>query len=656
MTLFRTLSCALAIAAAAHAAEDSRLPGLEAFMPPPAGDGPSLPLTQVVAQKKPATRAEHFAAALADAKAGNKTIAAYFHGSDWSRLGEHLKQTVWDTERLASLLGDGFVMVAIDQRDYLDLNVRKAVERAQALLPNKGAEIVSITSQGGAKFEKRDDNSWLATNANPKTDVFEIRFRTGATPAATLWLEALADDSLPQRGPGRSSGGNFVLSEVEATFGVSPIKFTGAWADRTDGNLTPALTIDGIISEKGKEGWNPNVGRHHEDRVLVLAPEKPLPANTTLTLKLHFASPWAQHTIGRVRIRQSSDAALAATITDYHRASLLNQHNKAAGQVTSYPGVVLFDAEGRASGRAERLLKGLTPEQLAARLLWFPRRRQQLASIVQQGLAATGTRRADLLGEALASSREDGLPPYHDKTNRVALLKLLREADTNDLTGWQRALEFNPGKIAEAANKLAATNQHEAAIAAIDKGINSPANKHLTTAQKQELMLTKFHLYRGWKGHEDQRFEVLRDIAKVDPDTTTGVGATGYLLYYQKGPVSVTHGWSSPHLKRGPMTWDIEYGVPRTFDHAGKYEVTLIPKGGTNVLAVKSLAMLVDGKEVSRDAHASRLGPATAATNSIYKLELPVFPHGHKLQLRMACEVEGGTDNRGAFEVRPLLD
>ena len=641
-------------------ADEPRLPGLDALLPAPAGDGPSLPLSQVVPQKKPAIRVEHFDAALEEAKLGNKSVLAYFHGSDWSRLGEHVKKTVWDTDRLASLLGDQFVMVEIDHREYLDLKVRESVEHAKASLPDKGAEIISIRSQGGAKFEKRDDGSWLASGTNAKTDVFEIRLRTGPVPAATLWLEALADDSLPQHGPGRSENGNFVLSEIEVALvngpTPQPLKFTGAWADRNDASLGAAFAIDGVISEKGKEGWNPSVGRHHEDRLLVLAPEKPLPPGSTVTLKLHFASPWAQHVIGRVRVRLHGDAALAHAVSDFHRQWLLNQHNKAAGQITSYPGIVLFDADGRACGHAERLLKGLTPELLAARLLWLDQQHQHFDNLVRQAQTATGTRRADLLGEALFGSREDGMPPWSDKTQRPALLKLLRESDTNDLTSWQRALEFNPGKIAAEANRLVATNKVVEALAALDREISSPANKHLSTAQKQELLLTKFHIYRGWKGHEEQRFDALREIVKVDPETTSGIGAMGYLLCYQKGPVSLTHGWSSPHLTRGPMTWNIEYGVPKTFDHAGKYEVTLTPKSGTNVLAVKSLTLLLDGKLASADSHSSRLGPGTVATNAIYKLELPIFPHGHKLILRMACESEGGTDNKGTFEVKPLLD
>ena len=378
------------------AAAEPRLPGLDALLPAPAGDGPSLPLSQVVPQKKPAIRLEHFDAALEEARLGNKSVLAYFHGSDWSRLGEHVKQAVWDTDRLASLLGDKFVMVAIDQRENLDRNAREAMESAKTALPTNGAEIVSIRSQGGAKFERRDDGSWLANGTNAKTDVFEIRLRTGPTPAATLWIEALAADSLPQRGPGRSPNANFVLSEVEAALlnGATPqpLKFTGAWADRSDGNLGAAFVIDGVISEKGKEGWNPNVGHHHEDRLLVLAPEKPLPAKATVDLKLHFAYPWAQHVIGRVRVRLHGDAALARTVSDFHRQWLLNQHNKAAGQLTSYPGVVLFDTEGRACGRAERLLKGVTPELLAARLLWLEQRHQQFDSLVQQTQTATGTR------------------------------------------------------------------------------------------------------------------------------------------------------------------------------------------------------------------------------------------------------------------------
>ena len=46
------------------------------------------------------------------------------------------------------------------------------------------------------KFERQADGSWLSAGTNAKTDLYEFQVRTGPTPAATLWLEALADDTL----------------------------------------------------------------------------------------------------------------------------------------------------------------------------------------------------------------------------------------------------------------------------------------------------------------------------------------------------------------------------------------------------------------------------------------------------------------------------
>jgi hypothetical protein len=59
-------------------------------------------------------RAEHYEAALARAKATGKDLVVLQHGSDWNVCGEKLYRNVWSTEAFVKALGDGFVLVAID--------------------------------------------------------------------------------------------------------------------------------------------------------------------------------------------------------------------------------------------------------------------------------------------------------------------------------------------------------------------------------------------------------------------------------------------------------------------------------------------------------------------------------------------------------------
>jgi hypothetical protein len=72
---------------------------------------------------------------------------------------------------------------------------------------------VSFTSSGGATLTKQPDLSLLAGGDKPDVDVYTIVAHTDLQGITGVRLEALTDDSLPHKGPGRQDNGNLHLNE-----------------------------------------------------------------------------------------------------------------------------------------------------------------------------------------------------------------------------------------------------------------------------------------------------------------------------------------------------------------------------------------------------------------------------------------------------------
>lgn len=83
----------------------------------------------------------------------------------------------------------------------------------------------SLKSEKAVALKTLPDQSILAEGA--ESDTYTIEAETDLHGITGVRLESLADDRLPGKGPGRSSGGNFVLSEfgvTAAAAGASPAK------------------------------------------------------------------------------------------------------------------------------------------------------------------------------------------------------------------------------------------------------------------------------------------------------------------------------------------------------------------------------------------------------------------------------------------------
>ena len=123
---------------------------------------------------------------------------------------------------------------------------------------------------------------------------------------AVVKLEALTDPSLPAMGPGRSGGGNLVLSRFALAHGApgaadaaNVAKFTEVKADFEQGGYPAAATLD----DNPETGWAiaPEVGKDHS-LTFLLAPEVAIPAGSVLlfTIEQQFAD--GTHNLGKFRL------------------------------------------------------------------------------------------------------------------------------------------------------------------------------------------------------------------------------------------------------------------------------------------------------------------------------------------------------------------
>src|SRR5262249_53986827 len=87
-----------------------------------------------------------------------------------------------------------------------------------------------MKSQGGATMSKLPDKSVVVSGPNPPTDNYTITAEADLPEMTAIRLEALTDKSLPAMGPGRSSNGNIVLTDVRLAVADRVVKFKAASA------------------------------------------------------------------------------------------------------------------------------------------------------------------------------------------------------------------------------------------------------------------------------------------------------------------------------------------------------------------------------------------------------------------------------------------
>jgi hypothetical protein len=184
-----------------------------------------------------------------------------------------------------------------DQSQWEAAMVAGGAQRAEAtwelLTP------VEVNADRGSKLSIQPDGAVLASGPTPEKDEYVVLAHSELAGITGFKLEALPDDSLAHRGPGRSpGGGNFVLTEIALQASGKNIALTPVHADFEQAGFAATAAADG----KPETGWAiaPAIGKPHA--IYFEAREKMGYKNQVeLAFRLRFDY-GGGHTLGRFKI------------------------------------------------------------------------------------------------------------------------------------------------------------------------------------------------------------------------------------------------------------------------------------------------------------------------------------------------------------------
>ena len=175
----------------------------------------------------------------------------------------------------------------------------------------------TATAASETTLQVKPDQTILASGKSPATEVYTITIHDPPAGITGLRLEVLPDDSLPRKGPGRASNGNFVVTEFTAQFRAAgqdeaksvalqnptaTYEQTGAADQNPYKKWAIAAAIDGDAKGAGW-GWAvmEQVGQPHS-AVFETSDNIVGGAGSVLTITIAQRHENPQHTLGKFRL------------------------------------------------------------------------------------------------------------------------------------------------------------------------------------------------------------------------------------------------------------------------------------------------------------------------------------------------------------------
>ncbi|MFP6584512.1 MAG: PSD1 and planctomycete cytochrome C domain-containing protein [Candidatus Hydrogenedentota bacterium] len=173
-----------------------------------------------------------------------------------------------------------------------------------------------LSGTNGVTLTRQDDDSILVSGENPDATSYTLTFEADRDLKA-IQLEAILDDGLPSKGPGRAEDGTAVLSEIEVhrtpqgSDESESLTLTTALADFTHPKLEfrPTQAIDGDQTT----GWSTGsyIDRVNRVAVFTLADDTLIKKGDSVSITLHHTTGLKQYALGKFRITQSDSNAIA---------------------------------------------------------------------------------------------------------------------------------------------------------------------------------------------------------------------------------------------------------------------------------------------------------------------------------------------------------
>jgi WD40 repeat protein/mono/diheme cytochrome c family protein len=220
----------------------------------------------------------------------------------------------------------------------------KAVEAFEKVLPEKFEAFMkekmnktlwhllpSISAEGsaGTTLTQQTDRSITAKGKGAK-GVYKIDTMAPRSPITAVRLEALPANDLPAKGPGLSSNGNFVVTELELYVVqtekpevMRKLKFTKGFTDYDQANFSPEAAINDNTTEQG--GWAvAGAGGVEHWAVFELASPLELKPGEHLQWQIHQQNKGDKLRLGHFRLAVSDDPIEASLGLSESLANLAN--------------------------------------------------------------------------------------------------------------------------------------------------------------------------------------------------------------------------------------------------------------------------------------------------------------------------------------------
>jgi hypothetical protein len=187
------------------------------------------------------------------------------------------------------------------ERDRQQADWERRFIEGKADVPWTALRPEKVHADRGSKLQVHDDGT--VENKADDASASDTFFITAKLPAGTITgirLDALADDSLPKKGPGRAANGNFVLNEFTVKLDNKPLKIAGATATFGQAGMGVEQAIDGKAND-AKKGWGV-LGNAGRDASAYFELAQPLAGGKTVVFELRQIY-GDRHTLGKFRIQ-----------------------------------------------------------------------------------------------------------------------------------------------------------------------------------------------------------------------------------------------------------------------------------------------------------------------------------------------------------------
>lgn len=593
---------------------------------------------------------------IAEAEKGKKDILIYYHGSDWTPIGETLLKTLWQDPKLQKILSENYVTAQCDIREQQGVADHAAFQ-AIAHNDQKGVETLFDTpiASSGAEFTIKNQNLFLVSGRNAKNDRYTISFTPKKSIQSPVFrIRLLENPSLPSGGPSRSPEGKCALSYATlVSETMENIPFVDAIADITYKDKVANYVLKDY---KDKEKfW----GFENKDRrngaTLYLVAGAPLKENETYQLTFYFNSQWTSSAFGCFKIDLFDAPKVCeniANVTDYYTQVAAMAPFRDVNE--GFPLIRAYDKDKRELGSMTCLTDKTTADQVTdyfdkvskariARDRYFDRAGTQKEVDKAQSLAS-----AILAFDTILS---------YDQLRRIykPQYEEIRRLDPDDTCAYQRKLDLPYHAIVSKIKEMVGQEAYQQAEAYYQTQLNDPKNYRLTKEQKQRLTFAGFYLYKRWKGKEEKMWRLLDAVVAIDPNSHIGLGARGYLSMNGQGEIALPYGIFPKDFFNNALDARITMGVGKIINHKGTYELIFEYKKGKDTFDIQQVSILINGKSCFSDNLAFSLNNENKIKKYAFEVPFNVMTKDH-IEILLKARTPNGSDCYVGINIKPTLE